>query len=381
MASHLPSGADWRGTVLEFFSRRVCNSVCAAFLVSRTMAVAPRVDRRDDLRGSLPLVAFILGTVCSAPRRLWRDVVGRGPLRRGANVAPVREARASQMPRVRDVYSTKPDRRARPVPVSLVSRDTERFDRLPECFALHGWPCLAVSFRTERNDVYGHRNWSPRRFCDDRLCIWGLSSRPNRRRSSLSSTVTARRRGLYPPGPWRAVSTALKSSQGCISPRCTRQPSAHAAISRSKCFRCIALAPPPPTPELLSRTVAFLPCRPSYVRADRISTTMKRKVFPSGVFASRPRDGGNKKGGELIPALLFLLTADNGRLTASQYIPPPMPPGGGPACLSSLSGISLTSASVVSRSEAMEAAFWSAVRVTLVGSITPASTRSSYDSV
>ena len=41
-------------------------------------------------------------------------------------------------------------------------------------------------------------------------------------------------------------------------------------------------------------------------------------------------------------------------------------------CFSSFSGISLTSASVVSMSEAMEAAFWSAVRVTFVGSMTPA---------
>jgi hypothetical protein len=38
-------------------------------------------------------------------------------------------------------------------------------------------------------------------------------------------------------------------------------------------------------------------------------------------------------------------------------------------------------ASVVSMSEAMEAAFCKAVRVTLVGSITPASTKSSYCSV
>ena len=60
----------------------------------------------------------------------------------------------------------------------------------------------------------------------------------------------------------------------------------------------------------------------------------------------------------------------------TQYIPPPMPPPGGIGCFSSFSGISLTSASVVSMSEAMEAAFWSAVRATLVGSMTPASTRS-----
>ena len=45
------------------------------------------------------------------------------------------------------------------------------------------------------------------------------------------------------------------------------------------------------------------------------------------------------------------------------------------------SGISEMSASVVSMSEAMDAAFCKAVRVTLVGSMTPAFTRSSYCSV
>jgi len=69
-----------------------------------------------------------------------------------------------------------------------------------------------------------------------------------------------------------------------------------------------------------------------------------------------------------------LLTAD---CQLPQYIPPPMPPPpGGIGCFSSFSGISQINASVVSMSEAMEAAFWSAVRVTLVGSMTPASTKS-----
>ena len=53
----------------------------------------------------------------------------------------------------------------------------------------------------------------------------------------------------------------------------------------------------------------------------------------------------------------------------------------GPAGAGFFSGISATMASVVSISEAMDAAFCSAVRVTLVGSITPATTRSSYVSV
>ena len=38
-------------------------------------------------------------------------------------------------------------------------------------------------------------------------------------------------------------------------------------------------------------------------------------------------------------------------------------------------------ASVVSRSDAIDAAFWSAERTTFVGSMTPAATRSSYLSV
>ena len=57
-----------------------------------------------------------------------------------------------------------------------------------------------------------------------------------------------------------------------------------------------------------------------------------------------------------------------------------MPPPIG-AFSSFSSGISETSASVVSRSDAIDAAFCSAERTTLVGSMTPASTRFSYSSV
>src|SRR5246127_1142225 len=53
---------------------------------------------------------------------------------------------------------------------------------------------------------------------------------------------------------------------------------------------------------------------------------------------------------------------------------PPGPPGAG----FSFSGNSVTNASVVSKRAAIEAAFCSAVRTTLVGSTTPAFTRSSY---
>ena len=64
---------------------------------------------------------------------------------------------------------------------------------------------------------------------------------------------------------------------------------------------------------------------------------------------------------------------------AAQYMPPMPGPPAGAAGLSSF--FSTMSASVVRSRPAIEAEFWSAVRVTLVGSITPACTRSSYVSV
>src|SRR5438132_12964517 len=65
---------------------------------------------------------------------------------------------------------------------------------------------------------------------------------------------------------------------------------------------------------------------------------------------------------------------------AAQYIPP-MPPPPGIGGIFSFSFFSTTTHSVVRSSPAMDAAFCSAVRVTLVGSMTPAATRSSYSSV
>ena len=53
-----------------------------------------------------------------------------------------------------------------------------------------------------------------------------------------------------------------------------------------------------------------------------------------------------------------------------------MPPADAAEAFSSLSGYSQTMASVVSSNEAIDAAFWSAARVTLVGSMTPSATRS-----
>src|SRR2546422_5174990 len=68
------------------------------------------------------------------------------------------------------------------------------------------------------------------------------------------------------------------------------------------------------------------------------------------------------------------------RLVVAQYIPP-MPPPPGIGGIFSFSFFSATTHSVVRSSPAMDAAFCSAVRVTLVGSMTPAATRSSYSSV
>src|SRR6266516_3185199 len=65
---------------------------------------------------------------------------------------------------------------------------------------------------------------------------------------------------------------------------------------------------------------------------------------------------------------------------SAQYIPP-MPPPPGIAGIFSFSFFSTTTHSVVRSSPALDAAFCSAVRVTLVGSMTPAATRSSYSSV
>ena len=60
---------------------------------------------------------------------------------------------------------------------------------------------------------------------------------------------------------------------------------------------------------------------------------------------------------------------------------PPMPPPPGGIGIGALSlGFSAIIASVVIRIEATEAASWSAVRTTLVGSMMPAVTRSVYSS-
>jgi hypothetical protein len=57
------------------------------------------------------------------------------------------------------------------------------------------------------------------------------------------------------------------------------------------------------------------------------------------------------------------------------------PPPGAPAGAFSFSGLSATTTSVVRNRAAMEAAFWSADRVTLAGSMIPAASRSTYSPV
>ena len=62
------------------------------------------------------------------------------------------------------------------------------------------------------------------------------------------------------------------------------------------------------------------------------------------------------------------------RVTGHSYIMPPIPPmpGAPPGIGASGSGLSVTRVSVVSTIAAMDAAFWSAERVTFAGSTMPA---------
>src|SRR5690606_3928018 len=81
------------------------------------------------------------------------------------------------------------------------------------------------------------------------------------------------------------------------------------------------------------------------------------------------------------PSLFLSDTADDRenetrRSCGSRKCQKSMPPPGGSAGAASFFGFSATSASVVIRSAATEAASWSAVRTTFAGSITPTPTRS-----
>ena len=71
----------------------------------------------------------------------------------------------------------------------------------------------------------------------------------------------------------------------------------------------------------------------------------------------------------------IVVDSDAGVGSTFTLLLPPMPPPGMPAGAGLSSGSSATVASVVMRRPATDAASWSAVRTTLVGSITPADTR------
>ena len=113
-----------------------------------------------------------------------------------------------------------------------------------------------------------------------------------------------------------------------------------------------------------------------------LARSVQQRLFPShaplvpgfdifgATFVADVTGGDYHRGREVSPWELIAR-----RPAAFQYIPPSgdIPP---PPRLSPFSaGSSQTTASVLSSSEAMEAAFWSAERTTLVGSMTPASTR------
>ena len=113
----------------------------------------------------------------------------------------------------------------------------------------------------------------------------------------------------------------------------------------------------------------------SLLTADPIESTIYGPFSEAG--ATRQTTSPATPEGEL-PGSTKIRYTQSLRVCVYQYMPPippmPPPPGiGGPAFSSS--GFSTTTASVVSSSPAIEAAFWSAMRTTLVGSITPASTR------
>jgi hypothetical protein len=112
------------------------------------------------------------------------------------------------------------------------------------------------------------------------------------------------------------------------------------------------------------------------------AATVSGLLIPKVGESSTPRPGcehtTDQKGkggrapnapGQSFPGALTLLDR------ADQYIPPMPPPGAASAGFSSF--LSTTTHSVVRSKPAIDAAFWSAVRVTLVGSITPAFTKSS----
>src|ERR1051326_5054875 len=132
-----------------------------------------------------------------------------------------------------------------------------------------------------------------------------------------------------------------------------------------------------------ARIISLLQLSPHWLRQDRRDLERPSRRPGGHPFAGRSRRGS-------LRVLLPLVREFSRRVPTISLVLSHAQPGAGVASAvfcSSVSysfGSSTTAqivASVVSMSEAMEAAFCRAVRVTLVGSITPASTRSSYCSV
>src|SRR5881296_3027204 len=113
------------------------------------------------------------------------------------------------------------------------------------------------------------------------------------------------------------------------------------------------------------------------------SSSKPRRPRPSG-FPQPPSPGSSAPADNRLPGYSDANYVTTARpctpSRCDQYIPP-MPPPPGIGGIFSLSFFSTTTHSVVRSSPAIDAAFCSAVRVTLVGSMTPAATRSSYSSV
>ena len=177
------------------------------------------------------------------------------------------------------------------------------------------------------------------------------------------STAGAQRCGQG--GHAHTVLRFLERKRELIVPACARRTSAPPVYSLRSLRSCSSRvtrgtsAPPP---------YSLRPLRSCSSRCPGHSST--RENEPSG---GRTHDGAAHRGWCAAP--WCSRSADD--RDRAQYMPP-MPPPGPPAGAAGLSSFfSTISASVVRSSPEIEAAFCSAVRVTLVGSMTPACTRSS----
>ena len=106
----------------------------------------------------------------------------------------------------------------------------------------------------------------------------------------------------------------------------------------------------------------------------RLSTTRLRSLFQAVTSAVTKEKGPAEESRRARSNNQQIAKSSDSR---AQYIPPMPPPPGIAGASFFSSGISATIASVVSRSDAIDEAFCSALRTTLAGSMTPALTRSS----